>query len=329
MALWVVAAVLAMVAAHLPVAGFVALFAWGAPVTILWAEDGPAPAALAVVLSLVLLLATRSPGVVVGLVIAEAVAALTLGFVVRRRVPPPEGYLVSLAGGIVAGLLVLLAVRLASGSNVVAILAARSQAAGSRTAGDIGRFLFPGGRAALASALGLLPQFLSLLFPATLLMVVTGVVATNYALALGWLRRHGSDYPSFPAFATWRLPVVALAVYLVPTLVLLVGSTWQVPVAAGLWSNLLALVYVAFATEGVAVVYHALSRWRWLPRVAKVAVVAYMFLLPYVADLVVLLGATDVAINYRGLSRPTWVGRGRRPDHDAQGGGAGPAGPQP
>ncbi|MDO9507822.1 MAG: YybS family protein [Thermovirgaceae bacterium] len=152
----------------------------------------------------------------------------------------------------------------------------------------------------MRAALGLIP----LIFPALLVMAATVDCVLSYIVSGAVLKRLGKDVlPAVPAFRDWRFPKSLFWALLASIALHLAGSHYPslaVLQRAGL--NLRLLVTVLFFIQGLAVIWHVMQA-RGFGRFMRVLVTGLVFLVSFIAQIVLLLGIIDMWFDLRSRIR--------------------------
>ncbi len=152
----------------------------------------------------------------------------------------------------------------------------------------------------MRAALGLIP----LIFPALLVMAATVDCFLSYIVSGVVLKRLGKQkLPAVPGFSYWRFPKSLFWALLASIALHLAGSYYPglaVLQRAGL--NLRLLVTVLFFIQGLAVTWNFMQA-RGLGRIVRVLVTGLVFLVPFIAQIVLLLGIIDMWFDLRSRIR--------------------------
>lgn len=152
----------------------------------------------------------------------------------------------------------------------------------------------------MKAALALIP----LIFPALLVMAATVDCFLSYIVSGVVLKRLGREkLPEVPEFREWRFPKSLFVALLVSIILHLAGSyypTFAVLQRAGL--NLRLLVTVLFFIQGLAVTWNIMQA-RGLGLLARFLSTGLIFLVPFIAQIVLILGIIDMWFDLRSRVR--------------------------
>jgi len=154
--------------------------------------------------------------------------------------------------------------------------------------------------AQMRAALALIPM----IFPALLVMAAAVDCFLSYVVSAVVLKRLGREkLPEVPLFREWRFPKSIFIALLASIVLHLAGTAYPalaVLERAGL--NLRLLVTVLFFIQGLAVVWFFLQS-RGFGRVAGVFATVFVFFVPFIAQIVLVLGIIDMWFDLRSRVR--------------------------
>lgn len=152
----------------------------------------------------------------------------------------------------------------------------------------------------MRAALGLIP----LIFPALLVMAATIDCFLSYIVSGAVLKRLGKEkLPAVPGFSGWRFPKSLFWALLASIVLHLAGSYYPglaVLQRAGL--NLRLLVTVLFFIQGLAVTWYFMEA-KGLGRLVRVVLTGLVLLVPFIAQIVLILGIIDMWFDLRSRIR--------------------------
>lgn len=304
-----IAVLLALAGIYLPLIGFLAALTWPVPVLLAQLRHGMRLSLLVVAVTGLLLAGTVGLIPALGLVFTLGPLGIVLGEAFRRGASPGLTLMAASGAALLSNLLSLAMTFLVMGQNPIHLyrtafeegleLSARLYA---RMGMDVTAIIGP-----MREQMGLL---LGILFPFTLAMAALTLGGLNYGLAALVLRRLGHPISAFPPFAAWRLPRQSWLVLPIGIGLGYVDGE-QPGLASAAGSNLLLAGQFAFLVAGLAVIYWWLGRFR-LNRLVKVAAVAYVFAVPPLSVLAMLVGLIDTALDWRKLRPAGNVGGGKK-----------------
>lgn len=129
------------------------------------------------------------------------------------------------------------------------------------------------------------------IMPGMLVVSAITIVWANMTLAGGLLARRG--YPSWPPFASWRLPEVLVWPLIAAGFMLFTGGLVR---SAAL--NVVLVLATLFQVQGVSVALHLLGRWN-VPRPVRVLLLFVVMIQAYGIVLLALLGVADIWADFR------------------------------
>jgi uncharacterized protein YybS (DUF2232 family) len=303
-----IAVILALAGMYLPLVGILAVMTGPVPILLAQLRHGLRLSLLVVTVTGLLLAGGIGLVPALGLVFTLGPLGIVLGEAFRRGASPGATLAAASGAALVSNLFSLAMTLLVMGQNPLHLY---------RTAFEEGLELSAQLYARMgmdvAAALGPLQEqmqlLLGLLFPFTLVAAAVTLGGLNYGMAALVLRRLGHPVGAFPAFASWRLPQQAWLILLI-SIALLYVDRGRGGLAHAAGSNIMLAGQFAFLVSGLAVIYWWLSRFR-LNRLAKAAVVAYVFAVPPLSTLAMLIGLMDNVLDWRKLRSAGKEGGGR------------------
>ena len=152
----------------------------------------------------------------------------------------------------------------------------------------------------MRAALALIP----LIFPALLVMAATVDCFMSYIVSGAVLKRLGKEkLPEVPVFREWRFPKSLFLALLVSIILYFAGSHYPalaVLQRAGL--NLRLLVTVLFFIQGLAVTWNVMEA-KGLGRLVRFLLIGFVFLVSFIAQIVLILGIIDMWFDLRSRVR--------------------------
>jgi len=150
------------------------------------------------------------------------------------------------------------------------------------------------------AALTLIP----LIFPALLVMAATVDCFLSYIVSGAVLKRLGKEtLPMVPEFMEWRFPKSLFLALLASIVLHLVGSHYPaMAVMERAGPNLRLLVTVLFFIQGLAVIWNVMEA-KGFGRLARFLVTGLVFLVSFIAQIVLILGIIDMWFDLRSRVR--------------------------
>lgn len=308
-----IAAVLGLSALFVPILGVVASVLWSIPIIILVVrfELRTGIMALAVALTIVGLTAGPFGGLSLGL--KSGLAALAFGHCLKKGLSPGKtvfwGGITAVAG---TGILLLLTFMLMGGSliEVGEIENTVDQTLAFYERHGLLNPLMEQGvtqeelRGQLLKMMGLVVA----LIPGAMFLGSLTMAGITYLVARRVLKRLGHSLKAIPPFRHWQVPWYTVWGLILALLLILAGDYLEQKLPLLVGQNIIYIYLPLLLINGLAVITYYYYRWPLSLLVKGLLMAAAIINLPFVAPLLILIGAFDPLFNYRKLSFGTKEG---------------------
>ena len=290
---------LALAAVYLPVLGMVALVCWPLPIIVLVVRRGLRYGIMAVLVSAVLMAMLIEPLLSLRLVLSFGLTGLVLGYGFHRGWSGTRVFAAGFASSVAAKLLAIALLFWVTAINPFQMqLDMLSQAfdASFQLYSELGI-----DAASLSQSREQVEQGLhvvSLLLP--LIVVIMGLIDTVVGFALGGriLRRLGTEVPSLPPFAEWRLPPALLYVFGFALVGLYWGSSRDVTWLYELSLNAEVLAILAGPVQGLSLPPCVIHHFR-LATFFRIVIYVLVLMNGVLAQILAFTGLVDMVFDYR------------------------------
>lgn len=298
-----VAAVLALFGYYLPLVGPAILFLWPVPIILIHVRHGLKASILTVLVSALTLAALIGPLEALALSLSPGLVGIAFGVAFARRMEPMAAVLL----GAVA-LALSLALTAALAFAVMGINPITEQINLLREAQET--------TTAIYQRLGVGEEYVTQtarmgetiilmfqrLFPALLAAAALFHSFLNFKLARLVLRRLrlGQEMKDFPPFERWSFPRQWIVAFAGGMVLAALTPYHRSPSLEAIGLNVYFLASFLFVVQGLAVAYYYLGRLR-LAKPVRVLITVYALLVPFVMQVLPIVGMFDALFNYRRL----------------------------
>ncbi len=142
-----------------------------------------------------------------------------------------------------------------------------------------------------------------LVFPTVVGVTIAVFSLFNYLLAGTILGRMGVEVRPLPPFADWRFPPAIVLGYALGFLGIWLKGRYDIAQLYPIGLNLYLIFTLAFAVEGMALVYYYLVKADF-PRWSRILLLLTLLVVPVLPQATVWLGMADLAFDFRRLKLP-------------------------
>lgn len=297
-----IAVLFAILGAYLPVLGALFSFLWPVPIAVCGMRNGLRWSVMSLIVSCAVIGSLLGPVQSLSIMAMFGLLGLVLGECMHRGFEPGKTLFYSSAATLVSIVLSIALGMLVMGTNPVDMMfeglqqALQESEAYYREAGmaeaDIA--------AAVQSNKELL-ETIRLILPASFIVCSPILAFANYMAARKILGKMGVAFAPLPPFTSWRVPERLIWPYALSVIVMAFYSDAP-KFVYDLAANLQMLTSVVFFVQGLAVVFWWLNK-NAKPRWWGTMAIILAFAVQIISQMVVLLGAFETVLDYRGLKK--------------------------
>lgn len=299
-----VAIVMALISMYVPVIGAFVNFVWPLPIIICGVRRGFRWSVMTLLVASIIIAMIISPMQAFFIAAIFGILGLILGECMRRHLPPYKLLLFGALGGVLALVINMVLSYLLMGLNPVEFMfnsfdeslvrLAEFQRSHGITEENIKQSV-DGYKEML--------RMMKIIMPAAFLISAPLISMVNYWAAKKILGRLGETFEDFPPFKDITMPWPVLALFIVS----LAGVTYYYLHDQNSWLytmfvNIQTLTSFLMVLQGIVVVYWMIDHYK-KPKWWGSTFVALMFFIPFLSQLMVYLGACDVAMDLRKIKK--------------------------
>jgi uncharacterized protein YybS (DUF2232 family) len=294
-----IAIVFAMISMYVPIVGMFTNFLWAVPIILSGARNGLRWSIMTLVVSGAVIAMIVNPIHAVSLVAVFGILGLALGECMHRKFAPMK----ALFFGSIASFVALM-VSLGIGIYIMGI-------------DPIGMFYsnFDSGLLEAAkfyreqgmdeeTIKNMLAQFsemlrmMKIVMPGAFLVSAPALALVNYQAARIVLKRMGDNYPGFPSFTHWDLPKWTIIPYGISLGLVTYYFKDPTNILYKIGANAQVICSFIFILQGVAIIYWFIEKHQ-KPKWWKSIVIGLMFMVGFIAQVVLFLGLFDLIVDFR------------------------------
>ncbi len=298
-----VAIIFAMMSVYLPVLGMFVNLIWPVPIVLLGVRHGFRWSFLCLVVSSTIIAILVNPLQALSVLLGFGLIALTLGYCFRQRFSPFKVMLWGTVASFISKGLVIGSAFLFMGINPIA-MQMEGMEQGMTAVMDLyrGFGLKEAELATLEQTMRTTLDLMKIILPAG--FAIASVVDTyiNFWIAKAVLKKLGFLTEPFPPFRKWNLPMYFMWLYGASLLLIMAFHDDQTSLYYLSGINLQVVTNVALLVQGLALLAHLTFEKNW-PKWIRPIAIFILLTNGMLAQMVVLAGAFDLAIDYRKLRR--------------------------
>lgn len=290
------AVVLFLAARYVPVAGMVLSLLCPAPLVILGLRHRPRMSGIGLIVATVIVALLSGPASAVSFSLGFGVLGVGLGILASRMTRAIDIMLYGIIISLVSKLALMVVLTKLTGVNPFDPDVEQLRSTLDRV------FSIYGGAQSIGEVRDQIEQTLRaipMMFPAMLTMASAVDCMLSYWVSRKILLRIGGlELPSLPPFGSWRFPRSLLWAFALSVLLLAFEATVNDPLLSRVGLNLRLLVSLMFMMQGLSVLWDYLD-FRSSPKALRLVAVVLIILIPFLSQLAVVLGLTDIWLDIR------------------------------
>lgn len=300
-----IAIVFAMISMYVPIVGMFTNFLWAVPIILSGARNGLRWGFMTLIVSGIVISMLINPIHAFSLVAVFGILGLAIGECMHRKFKPVK----SLFWGSIAAFISLM-VSLGIGIYVMGIDPIGMFYSNFDVAlVEAAKFYREQGmdEAAIKSMMHQFSEMLRMMkivMPGAFVVSAPALALVNYQAARIVLKRLGDNYPGFPSFTHWDLPRWAIIPYGISLGLVTYYFKDPTNLLYKIGANLQVICSFIFILQGIAIIYWFIEKHK-KPKWLKSVVIGLMFMISFLAEVVLFVGLFDLLFDFRKFRKKT------------------------